>query len=258
MTWSWSRVRSSFRERRGISRKYTPPPSVPMQSRSLDLSKRRTVTRVALEQKEEWKCRQIKGLQILIRRIINQQPVWEAGGKKRQSGSTCSSQCLVFLEGCSFPLPAETQLVLSWLHPLLWGPPPPAPTGESCCHPAETAGGPVTEQADQHCRISSPGARGYFLLWQEAHLSWQEVDLCDSGGVFVQPRELNTWSTVAARVPSRKSRSQQTSTVNSNNTSGCHPGEYAFSIFGLDWSILVPFLFGFMTAYLSYLSFPPS
>ena len=48
VTWSWSRVWFSFSERWGNCKKYTPPPSVPMQSNSHDLSKRRTVTRVAL------------------------------------------------------------------------------------------------------------------------------------------------------------------------------------------------------------------
>lgn len=53
VTWSWSSVSLSFSERQGSSRKYTPPPSVPIQRRSHDLSKRRTVTRVALRSRKK-------------------------------------------------------------------------------------------------------------------------------------------------------------------------------------------------------------
>lgn len=45
-----------------------------------------------------------------------------------------------------------------------------------------------------------------------AHLSRQEVDLCDGGGVFVQSCELDTRGPVAARGPSRKSTTKQSFT----------------------------------------------
>lgn len=69
VTWSWSSVSLSFSERQGNSRKYTPPPSVPMQSRSHDLSKRRTVTRVALRRRKRG-VRRMKPSFILTAMII--------------------------------------------------------------------------------------------------------------------------------------------------------------------------------------------
>ena len=44
MTWSWRSDWFSLSDRRGKSRKWTPPPSVPTQSRSHDPRRRRTVT----------------------------------------------------------------------------------------------------------------------------------------------------------------------------------------------------------------------
>lgn len=71
VTWSWSSVSLSFSERQGNSRKYTPPPSVPMQSRSHDLSKRRTVTRVALRRRRRGvRMRRMKPSFILTAMII--------------------------------------------------------------------------------------------------------------------------------------------------------------------------------------------
>lgn len=170
MTWSWRSVSPSFRERRGNSRKYTPPPSVPMQSRSHDLSKWRTVTRVAL--RGQTKCDYSNIITNSNLPDVFKEPCY-----------TCSSQCPAFQGGCSCSLPADRRHCLAFHLPPLGGCRLPAPTDESYCHPVVTASGPFPHRTGWAHQF---GRHPFFFFFFKHQPMWSLPVQAGSGSVWQQ------------------------------------------------------------------------
>lgn len=111
--------------------------------------------------------------------------------------STCSSQCPAFQGGCSCSLPADRLRCLAFHLPPLEGLRLPAPIDERCCHPVVTASAPFPQS--HRCSYQLMVFNHFFnISWHGAYLSRQEVDLCDSSGVFVQACKLHTRHPIAA------------------------------------------------------------